>query len=150
MPWDYGEEAVAVTRAFTRLKHRLMPYLYRAATQARDTGTPVMRAMLLEFPDDPACRPLDRQYMLGDDLLVAPVFTEDGTVEYYVPEGTWTNVLTGTQVSGPGWQHETHGFETLPLLARPGAVIPFGAGADRARIRLGGRGDAPRPRLGRR
>ncbi|RDG40016.1 alpha-xylosidase [Streptomyces corynorhini] len=127
VPWDYGDEAVAVTRSFTRLKHRLMPYLYRAALQARDFGTPVMRAMVLAFPDDPACHPLDRQYMLGDDLLVAPVFTEDGTVDYYVPEGTWTQVLTGERIQGPGWRRETHGFDTLPLLARPDAVIPFGA-----------------------
>lgn len=131
VPWDYGDEAVAVTRSFTRLKHRLMPYLYRAAVQARDAGTPVMRAMVLEFPADPACRSLDRQYMLGDDLLVAPVFTEDGSVEYYLPAGTWTNVLTGERISGPGWQRETHGFDTLPLLAREGAVVPFGAVADR-------------------
>ncbi|MCW2873681.1 alpha-xylosidase [Actinacidiphila oryziradicis] len=127
VPWDYGDEAVAVTRDFTRLKNRLVPYLYRAALQARDSGTPVMRAMVLEFPDDPACHQLDRQYMLGDDLLVAPVFSEDGTVEYYVPEGTWTHVLTGERVSGPRWRRETHGFATLPLLARPGSVVPFGA-----------------------
>ncbi|WP_329459524.1 alpha-xylosidase [Streptomyces sp. NBC_01497] len=127
VPWEYGEEAVAVTRAFTRLKHRLMPYLYGAAVQARESGTPTMRAMLLEFPEDPACRTLDRQYMLGDDLLVAPVFDESGTVEYYVPAGTWTDILTGREVTGPGWQRETHGFDTLPLLARPGSVIPFGA-----------------------
>ncbi|WP_405734373.1 alpha-xylosidase [Streptomyces sp. NBC_01537] len=127
VPWDYGDEAVAVTRDFTRLKHRLVPYLYRAALQARDHGTPVMRAMVLEFPDDPACHQLDRQYMLGDDLLVAPVFTEDGTVDYYVPEGTWTHLLTGEPVTGPRWHRETHGFDTLPLLARPGSVIPFGA-----------------------
>jgi alpha-D-xyloside xylohydrolase len=127
VPWDYGDEAVAVTRDFTRLKHRLVPYLYRAALQARDHGTPVMRAMVLEFPDDPACHQLDRQYMLGDDLLVAPVLSEDGTVEYYVPEGTWTHLLTGEPVTGPRWHRETHGFDTLPLLARPGSVIPFGA-----------------------
>jgi alpha-D-xyloside xylohydrolase len=127
VPWDYGDEAVAVTRDFTRLKHRLVPYLYRAALQARDHGTPVMRAMVLEFPDDPACHQLDRQYMLGDDLLVAPVFAEDGTVDYYVPEGTWTHLLTGEPVTGPRWHRETHGFDTLPLLARPGSVIPFGA-----------------------
>jgi alpha-D-xyloside xylohydrolase len=127
VPWDYGDEAVAVTRDFTRLKHRLVPYLYRAALQARDHGTPVMRAMVLEFPDDPGCHQLDRQYMLGDDLLVAPVFSEDGSVDYYVPEGTWTNILTGEPVTGPAWRRETHGFDTLPLLARPGSVIPFGA-----------------------
>lgn len=127
VPWDYGDEAVAVTRSFTRLKHRLMPYLYGAAVQARDTGTPVMRAMVLEFPDDPSCQTLDRQYMLGDDLLVAPVLSEDGRVDYYVPAGIWTHLLTGERISGPGWRRETHGFDTLPLLARPGAVIPFGA-----------------------
>ncbi|MFI1330673.1 alpha-xylosidase [Streptomyces sp. NPDC020845] len=127
VPWDYGEEAVEVTRDFTRLKHRLMPYLFHAAVEAKESGTPVMRAMLLEFPEDPGTHALDRQYMLGADLLVAPVFSEDGTVEYYVPEGIWTNVLTGERVSGPGWRRERHGFHTLPLLARPGSVVPFGA-----------------------
>jgi alpha-D-xyloside xylohydrolase len=86
--------------------------------------------MVLEFPDDPACHQLDRQYMLGDDLLVAPVFSEDGAVDYYVPDGTWTHLLTGERVAGPGWRHETHGFATLPLLARPGSVVPFGAVED--------------------
>ncbi|MET9697273.1 alpha-xylosidase [Streptomyces sp. NPDC006529] len=127
VPWDYGEEAVEVTREFTLLKHRLAPYLQRAAQQAHTTGVPVMRAMVLEFPDDPAAATLDRQYMLGDDLLVAPVFTDDGTVEYYVPEGTWTNVLTGDRITGPRWVRERHGFHTLPLLARPDSVVPLAA-----------------------
>ncbi|MEU9292381.1 alpha-xylosidase [Streptomyces sp. NPDC048266] len=127
VPWDYGEEAVEVTRAFTLLKHRLAPYLQRAAQQAHATGVPVMRAMVLEFPDDPAVTTLDRQYMLGDDLLVAPVFTDDGTVEYYVPEGPWTNVLTGARITGPRWVRERHEVHTLPLLARPDSVIPLGA-----------------------
>ena len=131
VPWHYDEEAVEVTRDFTRLKHRLMPYLFRAAQQAAESGTPVMRAMLLEFPDDPACHTLDRQYMLGEDLLVAPVFSEDGTVEYYVPAGTWTHLLTGEQVQGPGWRRERFGFDSLPLLARPGSVLPFGAQEER-------------------
>jgi alpha-D-xyloside xylohydrolase len=91
VPWDYDAEAVAVTRDSTRLKHRLMPHLFDAARQAADRGWPVMPAMLLEFPDDPACHTVDRQYMLGGDLLVAPVFAADGMVEYYVPAGTWTH-----------------------------------------------------------
>ncbi|MFI1963277.1 alpha-xylosidase [Streptomyces pathocidini] len=132
VPWDYDDEAVAVTRDFTRLKHRLMPYLFRAAEQAAEAGTPVMRAMVLEFPDDPACHTLDRQYMLGDDVLVAPVFSPDGTVDYYVPDGTWTHLLSGEEVRGPGWRREHHGFDSLPLLARPGSVIPFGASDDGA------------------
>ncbi|MFC8537709.1 alpha-xylosidase [Streptomyces sp. NPDC057249] len=126
VPWEFGEEAVEVARKFTLLKHRLMPYLYGAAATAHRTGVPVMRPMLLEFPDDPATRTLDRQYMLGPDLLVAPVFTENGQVEYYVPEGTWTHLLTGETVTGPVWRHETHGFDSLPVLVRPGAVLPWG------------------------
>ncbi|AVH60749.1 MULTISPECIES: alpha-xylosidase [Streptomyces] len=132
VPWDYDDEAVAVTRDFTRLKHRLMPYLYRAARQAAEHGTPVMRAMVLEFPDDPACHTLDRQYILGDDLLVAPVFSAEGEVEYYVPAGTWTHLLSGERIQGPGWRRERYGFDSLPLLARPGSVIPFGASDDSA------------------
>ena len=58
----------------------------------------MLRAMLLEFPDDPTCATLDRQYMLGDSLLVAPVFSADGWVEYYVPEGRWTHYLSGEVV----------------------------------------------------
>uniref|UniRef100_A0AAU2VKR7 alpha-D-xyloside xylohydrolase n=1 Tax=Streptomyces sp. NBC_00008 TaxID=2903610 RepID=A0AAU2VKR7_9ACTN len=127
VPWAFGEEAVDVTRTFTLLKHRLMPYLYGAAVTAHRTGVPMMRPMLLEFPDDPTTRMLDRQYMLGPDLLVAPVFTEDGQVEYYVPEGTWTSLLSGETVTGPVWRQETHGFDSLPVLVRPGAVLPWGA-----------------------
>ncbi|MFF3835537.1 alpha-xylosidase [Streptomyces sp. NPDC002458] len=127
VPWEFGEEAVDVARTFTRLKHRLMPYLYGVAAEAHRTGVPMMRPMLAEFPGDPASRTLDRQYMLGPDLLVAPVFTEDGEVEYYVPEGTWTSLLTGERVTGPAWRHERHGFDSLPLLVRDGAVLPWGA-----------------------
>lgn len=132
VPWAFGDEAVEVARTFTLLKHRLMPYLYGAAAEAHRTGVPVMRPMLLEFPQDPACRTLDRQYMLGPDLLVAPVFTAEGDVEFYVPEGTWTHLLTGETVQGPAWRRETHGFDSLPLYVRPGALLPLGADDQRA------------------
>jgi alpha-D-xyloside xylohydrolase len=127
VPWNFGEEAVDVARRFTLLKHRLMPYLYGAAAEAHRTGVPVMRPMVLEFPGDPACRPLDRQYMLGPDLLVAPVFTEDGEVEVYLPAGTWTHLLTGERVTGPAWRTERHGYDSLPLYVREGAVLPLAA-----------------------
>jgi alpha-D-xyloside xylohydrolase len=131
VPWLFDEQAVDVLRRFTKLKARLMPYLYQAARTAHLEGVPTMRAMVVEFPDDPACTHLDRQYLLGDDLLVAPVFTEDGAVDYYVPPGTWTHLLTGQQVHGPGWVRERHGFDSVPLLARPGAVIAVGSIDDR-------------------
>ncbi|MCB8968208.1 MAG: alpha-xylosidase [Ardenticatenaceae bacterium] len=131
VPWLFDEESSDVLRQFTQLKCQLMPYIYAHALEAAQKGTPLMRAMLLEFPDDPACDYLDRQYMLGDSLLVAPVFSEQGSVTYYVPAGRWTNFLTGMVVEGPGWVHETHDFMSLPLLVRPNSVIAFGNRADR-------------------
>lgn len=131
VPWAFDDEAVDVLRMFTRLKMRLMPYLLTAADQAHRDGVPMMRAMVVEVPDDPACAHLERQYMLGDDLLVAPVLSADGAISYYVPAGVWTQVLTGEVVEGPRWVAERHGFSSLPLLARPGSVIPFGAVDDR-------------------
>ncbi|MFJ8826648.1 alpha-xylosidase [Streptomyces sp. NPDC102467] len=131
VPWEFGEEAVDVARKFTKLKHRLMPYLYGVAAEAHAAGVPLMRPMLLEFPGDPTARTLDRQYMLGPDLLVAPVFAADGDVEFYLPEGTWTHLLTGERVTGPAWRRETHGYDSLPLYVRPGAVLPYGADEQR-------------------
>ncbi len=126
VPWNYDEEAVTVLSKFTKLKCSLMPYLCRAAIQAHESGTPMLRAMTLEFPNDPACDHLDLQYMLGDSLLVAPVFSHDGSVNYYVPSGKWTNLLSGKVVEGPRWVRETHDFLSLPLLVRPNSVIPIG------------------------
>jgi alpha-D-xyloside xylohydrolase len=131
VPWLFDEEAVDVLRQFTQLKCRLMPYVYAQALAAAEKGIPLMRAMLLEFPDDPTCDFLDRQYLLGESLLVAPVFTEAGAVTYYLPAGRWTNFLTGAAVEGPQWLHETHPFTTLPLWVRPNTVIALGARVDR-------------------
>jgi alpha-D-xyloside xylohydrolase len=132
VPWLFDDESTDVLRHFIRLKARLMPYLYAAADQAVNSGIPVMRAMVVEYPEDPACTHLERQYMLGDDLLVAPVFTADGEVTYYVPDGTWTHLLTGERVQGPRWVRERHDFTSIPLLARPGSVIALGAVTDRS------------------
>ncbi|MFF5264995.1 alpha-xylosidase [Actinomadura viridis] len=133
VPWLFDEESVEVLRRFTRLKMRLMPYLAEASRQAYEEGLPMMRAMALEFPDDPACTHLERQYMLGDDLLVAPVFSAGEETSYYVPAGVWTHYLTGERVDGGWgrWVRERHGFDSVPLLVRPGAVIAEGAVEDR-------------------
>lgn len=130
VPWVFDEEAVDVLRYFVKLKCRLMPYLYEAAREASQMGTPLMRAMLLEFPNDPTCDVLDRQYMLGDSLLVAPVFSGEGHVSYYLPTGRWTNFFTNEVVDGPVWKQEKHGFMSLPLWVRPNSVIPVGSHDD--------------------
>ncbi len=126
VPWLFDAESVDVLRRFVRLKCRLMPYLFAAAVEAHRTGVPVMRPMVLEFPDDLTAQTLDRQYMLGASLLVAPVFRESGEVDYYLPRGEWTDFWDNKTVRGGAWRRETHGFMTLPLLVRPGSVIPLG------------------------
>ncbi len=126
VPWSYDEEAADVLRFFTGLKARLMPYLYSIASQAASNGLPMMRAMVLEFEGDPACEYLDRQYMLGEALLVAPVFSEQGRVSFYLPRGTWTNFLTGERVEGNTWRQEQHSYLSIPLYVRPNAIVAIG------------------------
>ncbi|GAB7190728.1 alpha-xylosidase [Kineococcus sp. NUM-3379] len=127
VPWAFDEESVDVLRSFTRLKMSLMPYLLGVAEEAATDGVPMMRPMVVEFPDDPTAAFCDRQYMLGPDLLVAPVLSADGTVTFYVPEGTWTDFRTGEEIRGGRWVTQVHGYDSIPLLARPGSVIPVGA-----------------------
>ena len=126
VPWLYDEEAVDVLRFFTKLKCSLMPYLYAAAAEASKHGVPVMRAMMLEFAEDPNCDFLDRQYMLGDSLLVAPIFNEEGKASYYLPGGTWTHFLTGEKAEGGVWRQEKHSYLSIPLLARPNSIVAVG------------------------
>jgi alpha-D-xyloside xylohydrolase len=115
MPWLFDEEAVAVLHHVHALKTALRPYLLDAAKEAQTRGWPMMRAMVLEFPDDPACRHLAMQYMLGSALLVAPVFRADGGVAYYLPAGEWRNLLDGRIVQEPGWRTERMDYFHLPL-----------------------------------
>ena len=118
-------------KRFARLKNRLMPYLYGAAVEAHEKGVPMLRPMIFEFPESIACETCDRQYMLGANLLVAPVMHADNHVDYYLPAGVWTNLLTGEKATGDTWRRETHGFLSLPLMARPNSVIPMGACEER-------------------
>jgi alpha-D-xyloside xylohydrolase len=127
VPWIYDEEACDVLRHFTRLKCSLMPYLYAAAIEATLTGLPMLRAMLLEFPDDPTCASIDRQYMLGTSLLVAPVFSPSGKVDYFLPEGRWTHLVTGETREGGKWYRESYDFMSLPLYVRPNTLLPVGS-----------------------
>jgi alpha-D-xyloside xylohydrolase len=126
VPWAYDEEAVNVTRLFTKLKCSLMPYLYDIAVEASQKGVPTMRSMLLEFPQDPAAEVLDRQYMLGDSILVAPVFSKQGDVSYFLPEGKWTHLLTGEAVAGGKWRKENYDFMSLPLFVRENSILAVG------------------------
>jgi alpha-D-xyloside xylohydrolase len=123
VPWNIDEESVEVCKLFARLKQSLLPYLKTLAREAYDKGIPVMRAMLLEFPDDPVCAYLDRQYMLGPDILVAPVFNAKGTIEYYLPPGNWTHLLDRRTESGGKWMREIYDFLSLPVWKRAQSLL---------------------------
>lgn len=131
VPWLFDEEANEVVRAFTRLKCKLMPYLYSKSVEAHREGIPVMRPMVLEFTEDPAVRYLDLQYMLGDALLVAPVFNDDSRVRFYLPEGRWTDLLSGQVRDGGRWFEAEYDYFSLPLYVRENSLLPVGNVEDR-------------------
>ena len=136
VPWAYEEDtpenpenACAVLRYFTNLKGRLMPYLWAQANKTHQTGVPMMRAMVIDFADDPACLTLDRQYMLGESLLCAPVFDESGIAEFYLPEGEWFDLLGKNDApltQGGKWIRRKCSYLEMPVYVKPGSVIVRG------------------------
>lgn len=131
VPWVYDEEAVDVVRFFTRLKASLMPYLYKTAIDTSRSGVPTMRSMVLEYTEDKTCHYVDKQYMLGDNLLVAPIFNDQSIAEYYLPKGTWTDFFTGEEKEGAGWITEKHGYLSIPLMVKENSIVVIGAHDDR-------------------
>lgn len=125
VPWLFDEEAVEVLRYFTHLKCSLMPYLYNQAYDTVQTGYPMMRSMIMEF-NEPACKYLDTQYMLGEALMVAPIFNEQGKVSYYLPEGKWMNFFTGEVLEGERYYQAFYDYMSLPLMVRQNSLIAVG------------------------
>lgn len=132
VPWVYDEEAVDTVRFFTKLKLELLPYLYSCSMVTSKMGIPMMRSMALEFEEDRNCRYLDKQYMMGDSCLVSPIFNEEGIAQYYLPEGSWVNYLTGETTKGGCWRKEHHGYLSIPLWVRENSIIATAPKLERA------------------
>lgn len=126
VPWLFDEESCDVLRKFVALKCSLMPYLYGQAVISHEQGIPMHRPMFMEFAGDRSCETLDKEYMLGESLLVAPIFKEDGSVEYYLPEGKWTHLLSEQIVDGGKWKKEKYDYFSLPLWVKEGTILPIG------------------------
>ena len=129
VPWIYGEDCSAVLRDCVKRKILLTPYILQEALRGHREGTPLMRPLFLEFPEDLNTYALDTQYMFGPNLLVAPVFTEEGEVTFYVPQvegagsGKWVSWFDHSKSYEAGrWYTETHDFDTMPILVRPGSA----------------------------
>lgn len=126
VPWLFDEEACVVLKRFVNLKCSLMPYLYGQAVRCHEEGRPVLRPMFVEFPDDQTAPYCDLQYMYGDSILVAPVFREDGMVNYYLPEGVWVNYLTGEKLEGKQWYRQYYDFLHMPVMVRENTILAIG------------------------
>jgi alpha-D-xyloside xylohydrolase len=124
LPWEYGEEALRIFRDYTQLRYRLLPYIYTYASFAARTGLPILRPMVLEFPEDPQTYPLDLQYMFGAELLVAPIYNSSGHRPIYFPAGKWIDFYTHETITGPQMRFIDAPLEVLPLYVRAGALIP--------------------------
>ncbi|WP_208559747.1 alpha-xylosidase [Marinilactibacillus kalidii] len=123
VPWNFGEEAALVSQKFSKLKNSLMPYIYSEAVETAKTGVPMMRPLILEFSKDYTTHTIDKQYMFGKNLMVAPIFNDKGKVKFYLPEGTWTNYLDNTTLQGGQWHEKTYDYFNLPLMVRPNSLI---------------------------
>jgi alpha-D-xyloside xylohydrolase len=123
-PWEYNESFNDAFRASTELKYKLMPYIYAQSKHASENGLPMMRALFVEFPDDPGAWLVDDAYLLGSDMLVAPLFEDHATSrDVYLPKGKWIDYQTGKVYDG-GWNHLAAGPIPAIILVRDGAVIP--------------------------
>lgn len=126
VPWLFDDESVDVLRFFTKLKGRLMPYIWSQAVKTHQTGVPMMRAMVIDYADDSVCLTLDKQYMFGDNILAAPILNDKGMGEVYIPEGKWTDIISGKVYEGGKFYREKYDYFGLPCLAKPNCIIPYG------------------------
>lgn len=123
-PWNYGTNFMNEFRAIDELKYRLMPYVYAQAKDCSDRGLPMVRALFVEFPDDPGSWNVDDEYLFGSSLLVAPLFHQGETGRnVYLPPGTWIDYQSGKSYAG-GWQHIAAGEIPEVILVRDGTVLP--------------------------
>ncbi|MEZ0068111.1 alpha-glucosidase (family GH31 glycosyl hydrolase) [Streptacidiphilus sp. MAP12-20] len=127
LPWNYGAAAQASAEKFLRLREALVPYSYTLAKQAQDTGLPMVRALYLNYPESPEAYSYDREYLYGDNVLVAPVTTPgsgDVTTNVWLPPGSWTDWFTGKTYTGPATVPITTDLSTMPVFLRSGGIVP--------------------------
>jgi alpha-D-xyloside xylohydrolase len=123
-PWNYGEAAMNRFRTIDELKYQLMPYVYAQAKDSSDRGLPMLRALFVEFPEDPGSWNIDDEYLLGSSLLVAPLMHEKSTGrQVYLPPGSWIDYQSGKSYAG-GWQTIEAGKIPAIILVRDGTVLP--------------------------
>ncbi len=122
-PWEYSDEFLNGFRKATNMRYELMPYIYSQAKVSSEKGLPMLRALFVEFPDDPGSWLIDDQYLFGSDILVAPIFEDVTQRDVYLPPGKWIDYQTGTVYEG-GWHNIEPGEIPIVVLVRDGSIIP--------------------------
>jgi alpha-D-xyloside xylohydrolase len=126
-PWEYGSSFTDAFRRAAEMKYRLMPYVYAQARDSAARGLPMVRALFVEFPDDPGSWTVEDEYLFGSEVLVAPLFEAGSTArDVYLPPGSWIDYQTGRTLGG-GWRHVETGPIPAVILVRDGALIPRAA-----------------------
>jgi len=125
-PWYYGDQAEEIIRNWLAWRYRLIPYLQSCALEASETGMPVMRSMVLAFPEDRIAWQFEQQYMLGGSLLVVPVVVPGGNARFYLPEGKWFDIWNQTWLKGPGSFEWDVPLDYIPVFGRDGTLLPLG------------------------
>jgi len=124
--WAFGDVIGDHVRTAIKLRYRLLPYLYACFLRAGETGAPVQRPLVFDHQYDPTVRDVDDQFLLGPDLLVAPVLEPGSTSrQVYLPGGGWYDWHTDALHAGPGFVIAATPMDTIPLYARAGAVLPM-------------------------
>lgn len=124
-PWLYDSKRVQdVFRKSAEMKYRLMPYVYAQAKECTEKGLPMLRALFVEFPDDPGAWKVDDEYLFGSQILVAPLLESGMTGRtVYLPEGKWIDYQTEKVYEG-GWHRIEAGSLPIIMLVRDGSVLP--------------------------
>ena len=126
-PWEYDAAFVDEYRRAAELKYALMPYVYAQAKSAAGRGHPMLRTLFFEFPDDPTSWLIEDEYLLGEDLLVAPLFDSQRRRLVYLPPGPWVDYQTGASYQGGRWHTIDAGAIPIVLMVRGGELLPHAA-----------------------
>ncbi len=124
--YKFAPDTLRICRDYIRLRYQLMPYIYGMAARCVEQSVPMMRPLVLEFPDDPTTWNIGDQFLFGDSFLVAPIYSPSKRRRVYLPAGEWLDWWTQERIPGGRWIEVTADLETLPLYVREGAVIPMG------------------------
>lgn len=122
-PWEYGKDFMDAFRKADNMRYELMPYIYSQAKHSSENGLPMLRALFVEFPNDPGSWLVDNEYLFGEDFLVAPMFENGTSRDVYLPQGQWIDYQTG-KTYGAGWHNITVGEVPIVVLVRDGSIIP--------------------------